>query len=301
MPSRGLPSRLVHRPRVGAGILLMVGVIPVVLGAQGRPDSVHHVASPAVVAGDPVRGKALMNAFRDSLPANSGNRLRCTSCHLEDGTRASAMPWLATAARYPRYRARRGSEETLAQRVNECVARSLAGRMLPEEGPAMRDMLAYLETLRTAPRPAGVDTVRLTGHPEAGRRGFAGVCARCHGTTGQGTPMAPAVWGRSSYSIGAGLARQSVLATFLRHNMPVDHAVTLTDQQAADIAAFVLAKPRQDHPGKERDWPQGDAPVDVAYPTTAARVRGQKLPAARPLLPRRVAPHAVPSSLSSHP
>jgi len=273
---------------IAAGILLSSGVIPVGLFAQ--PSAKDPTAT---VAGNPVRGKALMNGFRDSLPAYSGNRLRCTSCHLEDGTRSTAMPWLATAARYPRVRARRGSEETLAQRVNECVARSLAGRMLPEEGSAMRDMLAYLETLRTAPRPAGVDTVRLTGEPAAGRRGFTGVCARCHGAQGEGTPLAPAVWGRNSYSVGAGLARQTVLATFLRQNMPVDHAVTLSDQQAADIAAYVLTKPRQDHPGKERDWPHGDAPADVAYATTAARARGQSLPAPRPLLPRRVPPLAA--------
>ncbi len=287
MPHRGVSGRRIPT-LITAGILLSSGVIPVGLSAQQ--------ASRAVVAasvGNPGRGKALMNAFRDSLPAYSGNQLRCTSCHLEDGTRPTAMPWLATAARYPRVRARRGSEETLAQRVNECVARSLAGRMLPEESSAMRDMLAYLETLRSAPRPVGVDTVRLTGKPDEGRRGFAGVCARCHGAQGQGTHLAPAVWGRNSYSVGAGLARQTVLATFLRQNMPVDHAVTLSDQQAADIAAYVLARPRQDHPGKERDWPNGDAPADVAYATAAARARGQALPAPRQLLPRRVPPRSA--------
>ena len=246
--------------------------------------------APSATSGNAERGLALVTEFRDSLPAHSGNALRCVSCHLDNGTRPTAMSWLGTAARYPRYRARPGYEETLARRVNECIARSLAGRMLPEDGQEMRDMLAYLETLRAMPRPAAVDSVKLVGDVARGDLGYAKSCARCHGTSGAGMPVAPAVWGSDSYAIGAGMARQFTLATFVRHNMPFDHADTLTAQEAADIAAFVLTQPRQDHPGKERDWPKGDPPVDVAYTTSAAAAAGKPLPPARPLLPRRVSP-----------
>jgi len=239
--------------------------------------------------GDALRGRALVSAFRDSLPKHSGNGLRCTSCHLDDGTRELAMPWLGTAPRYPRYRARRGSEETLAQRVNECVARSLAGRMLAEDGRDMHDILAYLDSLGKISRPAGPDTVRLVGKVTSGGNVYAKTCARCHGATGTGGPM-PAVWGAKSYSIGAGLARQTVLATFVHVNMPYDHKDTLTAQQSADVAAFVLSKPRQDHPGKEQDWPKGDPPADVAYATDGARAANKPLPLKRPVLSRRVTP-----------
>jgi thiosulfate dehydrogenase len=160
--------------------------------------------------------------------------------------------------------------------------------MLREDSRDMLDLLAYLETLRNAARPPGVDSVLLQGVPTRGRREYRLTCVRCHGADGNGTPIAPAVWGAGSYSIGAGLARQFTLATFLRHNMPFDHVVSLSDRQAADVAAYVLAQPRQDHPGKERDWPKGDAPPDVAYRTTAARRAGTSLPAPRPLLRRRV-------------
>ena len=98
------------------------------------------------------------------------------------------------------------------------------------------------------------------------------------------------MFGVRSYSIGAGLARQNVLATFLRWNMPLDQPGALEPQTAADIAAYVLRRPRQDHPGKERDWPNGDPPVDVAYATTAAKQKGVTLPPLRPLLRRRVTP-----------
>lgn len=265
--------------------LLLVAILwlPCTARSQARP----------VVTGDPARGLALMTNFRDSLPAYSGNDLRCTSCHLENGTRPTAMPWLGSAARYPRYRARPGYEESLARRINECIARSLAGRMVREDSREMRDMLAYMETLRDRPRPAAVDSVTLVGSTVRGRRTFAATCERCHGAKGTTLPTGTALWGRGSFSIGAGMARQHTLATFLRHNMPFDHAVVLTPRQAADVAAYVLTFPRQDHPGKERDWPKADAPVDVAYATESARRAGKRLPPARPLLPRRVSPDSL--------
>ena len=244
-------------------------------------------------AGNAERGLALVLNFRDSLPRNSGNRLRCVSCHLDNGTRATAMSWQGTATRYPRDRARPGYEETLARRVNECIARSLAGKMLHEDGTDMRDMLAYIESLRNKPRPAAVDSVKLRGNPLRGGREYARTCARCHGASGEGTPNAPAAWGINSYSVGAGMSRQYTLATFVRHNMPFDHAVALTDQQAADVASYVLLQPRQDHPGKERDWPNADPPSDVAYATTAARAAGKPTPPARPLLRRRISPDSL--------
>ncbi len=257
--------------------------------AQSRADAKVEPELP----GDPIRGLAILTAFRDSLPTHSGNALRCTSCHLDNGTRPSAMPWLGSAGRYPRYRSRPGYEETLARRVNECIARSLAGKMLPEAGREMRDILAYLESLRDRPRPGALDSVLLRGVADRGRQEYAATCSRCHGTQGEGSAQAPAVWGAGSFSIGAGLARQNTMATFVRHNMPFDHLVTLSDQQAADIAAYVISMPRQDHPGKERDWPNADPPSDVAYATAAARAKGNPLPPTRPVLPRRVSPDSA--------
>jgi thiosulfate dehydrogenase len=250
-------------------------------------------AQVAAPPGNPTRGLALLTNFRDSLPRHSGNGLRCVSCHLDNGTRPTAMPWSGSVARYPRFRARPGYEESIERRVNECIARSLAGKMLPEAGREMRDIVAYLETLRSTPRPAGVDSVKLVGNTTRGRRVFASRCVRCHGPAGQGLPTGPALWGAGSFSIGAGMARQYTMATFVRHNMPFDHAIALTDQQAADVTAYVLMHARQDHPGKERDWPKGDVPPDVAYATDGARAAGKPTPPARPLLKRRVSPDSL--------
>ena len=240
-------------------------------------------------AGSASRGLALVQHFNDSLPRNAGNALRCTSCHLDDGRRGNAMPWSGVSARYPRYRARRGGIETIEQRVNECITRSLAGRMLSDSSDAMRDIVAYLDALRDEPAPVRPDTVLLVGDVRRGAVSWSRRCARCHATD-SGEAVAPPVFGARSYSIGAGMSRQSVLATFVRWNMPYDQPGTLSAQEAADVAAYVLRRPRPDHPGKARDWPGGGAPRDVAYTTDAARRLALPLPLIRPVLPRRVSP-----------
>jgi thiosulfate dehydrogenase len=69
------------------------------------------------------------------------------------------------------------------------------------------------------------------------------------------------------------MARIRTLAAFLRHNMPYDLPGSLTDQQAYDLAAYVNSQPRPDLAGKELDWPLGNPPPDVAYPTRATPTR----------------------------
>jgi thiosulfate dehydrogenase len=69
------------------------------------------------------------------------------------------------------------------------------------------------------------------------------------------------------------MARVPTAAAFIRHNMPIDQPGTLTDQQAFDVAAYINGRPRPDFAGKENDWPNGDPPLDAAYPTRAAAAK----------------------------
>jgi thiosulfate dehydrogenase len=107
----------------------------------------------------------------------------------------------------------------------------------------------------------------LTGDTTRGAAIFSARCARCHGTNGQGIPPATPLWGAGSFSVGASLARLGRAASFIRHNMPFDSAGALTDQQAFDVAAYIVAKPRQDSPDKGNDWRNGGTPTDVPYNT----------------------------------
>jgi thiosulfate dehydrogenase len=235
-------------------------------------------AADSVIPGGPYgdavrRGRALVTATRDSLPAHVGNKLRCTSCHLDAGRRESGS-WMGVFARYPQYRPRSGTVETIEYRINDCFRRSMNGTALDPAGDDMRDIVAYLAFLsKGVPVSPPGPSLRLqrwaalTANTDSGSHVFAASCAKCHGSSGEGTAVAPPVWGPESYNIGAGMSRVRTAAEFISRNMPLDAPGTLRDGDAFNVAAFINAHPRPDFPGKENDWPNGDAPPDVAYPT----------------------------------
>lgn len=222
------------------------------------------------------RGRALLVATRDSLPTHVGNRLRCVSCHLDEGRRAQGT-WVGVYARYPQYRSRGDAVQTIEGRVNDCFERSLNGTALAPDGRDMADIVSYLWWLSrgtAVAAPAAKAASRLAGltaDTASGHAVFATICSVCHGAAGQGTAVAPPLWGDSSFNIGAGMARPSAAAAFIRANMPFNAPGTLTDQQAVDVAAYVTGQPRPDFPAKIDDWPLGDPPADIPYRTRAGR------------------------------
>ena len=244
------------------------------------------LASDATIASEPMRlavrrGRALLEHTRDSLPGHVGSSLRCFSCHLNEGNRPNALPLTGVHSRYPQYRPRSGMITLLEDRVNDCFERSLNGKALPLEGQDMRDIVSYLAFISTGVAPPG-DVLGQglraiaprTPDLGRGRAIFSETCSRCHGSNGAGTGLAPAVWGPRSFNLGAGMGRLRTAAAFIRDNMPADQAMELTDQQAFDVAGYLLSQPRPDFPRKADDWPNGDAPADVAYPTRGSSLKG---------------------------
>jgi thiosulfate dehydrogenase len=224
------------------------------------------------------RGRALLRNTRDSLPAHVGNRLQCVSCHAMDGTRRNTMSLVGVYSRFPQYRARGGRIDLIEDRINDCFERSMNGRALDHRSRDMRDMVTYMAFLsRGVPAGSRVDgqgvpaLEPLRGDTTAGRQLFATTCSPCHGADGEGTAAAPPVWGPQSYNIGAGMARVNTAAAFIRAAMPQTAPGTLTPQQAYDLAAYVNSRPRPDFARKADDWPRGDPPPDVAYPTKGRR------------------------------
>ena len=222
------------------------------------------------------RGLFILRHTRDSLPNYAPSSLNCTSCHLEDGTRLEAAPLTGSFARFPKYMPRAGAVVPLADRVNYCFTRSLAGNRLPVESREMQDILAYLAYISTGV-PVGTKIAgakglldppdTLSGDKARGEKVFAGTCSACHGPDGQGMPGIPALWGPKSFSIGASMARVERAASFVQRNMPLGQGGTLSWQEAFDVAAYINSHPRPDSPGKEGDWPLGGAPADVPYAT----------------------------------
>lgn len=249
--------------------------------ATGRPWSAETWQPPVVdsTPDDPFeiavyRGLAILTHTRDSLPSYVGSTLNCTSCHLDEGRRPNAAPLMGVMARYPRFIDRAAAVVPIEDRINYCFTRSLAGSRVPNDSREMQDIVAYLSYIsRGVPTGEHVrgegfaQMPKLTGDSATGRRLFTDNCARCHGNNGAGIGPVPALWGPKSFSVGASMARVERAASFIRHNMPFDKPGSLTDQQAFDIAAYVTSMARPDQPGKESDWPSGDAPADVPYDT----------------------------------
>jgi thiosulfate dehydrogenase len=226
------------------------------------------------------RGHAILAATPDSLPIHVGAALRCTSCHLGDGRQRNALPLTGVYARFPQYRARTGAVQRLEDRVNDCLLRSMNGSALALDDAAMRDIIAYLafisrgtvvEEARSPAAGASLTTEGSTGDTIAGAQVYRAQCVRCHGSDGAGVAPFPPLWGKTSFNIGAGMARLRTAATFIRHNMPQDRAESLSDLDALNVAAYVTSRPRPDFAGKDHDWPNGDAPPDAPYPTIGVK------------------------------
>ncbi len=229
------------------------------------------------------RGRAILSNTRDSLPGHVGNRLRCVSCHMGDGLKPNQMPYVGVYARFPQYRTRSATVEIIEDRVNDCFERSMNGKALPRDSRAMRDIVAYLAFLSYGV-PVGAQVegqglprlAPLPGDTTRGREVFTTRCTTCHGAEGQGgttgTPgsvVGPPLWGPQSFNIGAGMARLRTAASFIHVAMPFDNPGSLTPQQAYDVATYITSRPRPDFARKVNDWPNGDPPPDVAYPTKA--------------------------------
>lgn len=219
------------------------------------------------------RGLAILVSTRDSLPEQVGNDLNCMSCHLDRGTRANGLPLVGVYARFPQYNARAGRVFNLEDRINGCFLRSMNGAELPHDDPRMRAMVAWMahvsEGIPVGATIAGVGLPRpaaTSGDTVAGAAIWEQECARCHGRNGEGSPIAPPTWGPRSFNVGAGMARLRTAAGFIQHNMPLDRPGTLSEEQAINVAAYLVSRPRPDFPGKEEDWPYGGAPEDAAYP-----------------------------------
>ena len=56
------------------------------------------------------------------------NGMNCQNCHLDAGSKPFGNNYSAVAATYPKFRARSGTAETIAKRVNDCFQRSLNGQ-----------------------------------------------------------------------------------------------------------------------------------------------------------------------------
>jgi thiosulfate dehydrogenase len=212
------------------------------------------------------------------------NGMNCQNCHLNAGTRLYGSNFALVASTYPKYRNRSGRLESVEFRINECMERSLNGKKLDSLSREMQAMVAYLKWVgKDVPkgsRPEGTGIKELPwlnreANTKNGYSIYSNKCKTCHGENGEGQTAPdsigyryPPLWGENSYNVSAGLFRISLIAYFIKHNMPykpIAAAPELTDEEAWDVAAFIVSMPR---PQKKfpNDWPNiSTKPVDYPF------------------------------------
>jgi thiosulfate dehydrogenase len=76
--------------------------------------------------------------------------------------------------------------------------------------------------------------------------------APASGPTGQrandGSMVFPALWGDASFNWGAGMSSIDNAAAFIKANMPLSQANSLSDQEAWDVAAYMDSHERPQDP-----------------------------------------------------
>jgi thiosulfate dehydrogenase len=222
------------------------------------------------------------------IAAQITNGMNCQNCHINGGTKNFGFPLSAVAATYPKWLDRSERMQSIESRVNDCLQRSLNGNSLDSLNYEMRAFVAYLRWLgHEVPkgvRPNGSGIQPLTylkraANPVQGKTIYENECSRCHGVNGEGIFTAdktsyvyPPLWGDSSYNVNATLYRIIPLSVFIKANMPFDKvgsSAFLTDEQAWDVAAYLISQQR---PGTRftTDWPNlSKKPIDYPYPPYA--------------------------------
>lgn len=213
------------------------------------------------------------------------NGLNCQNCHLYAGTKVFGNNFSLAAHNYPKYRSRRASVESLFDRINGCMTRSMNGDPLDTQSKEMKAIVAYMNWIGSGLQKdkkiygssnENIPWLQRAADPVKGRVIFETTCARCHGKDGQGVLnhdsteyIFPPLWGPHSYNTGAGMYRISKFADFVRYNMPFGASYRfplLNDEQAWDVAAFVNSQPHPVFKEIQKDWPDiSQKPVDYPF------------------------------------
>lgn len=184
-------------------------------------------------------------------PQYVGNKLTCKNCHFEAGRTMKGLSLVGVGAAYPKYKERHHYSVNLVMRTNDCFERSMNGRPLPSDCKEMNAIITYYQWIsKGLPIYADIPWLGLkpikTSHgpnPIKGKEVYGQKCMACHGSNGQGTPIAPPLWGKNSFNDGAGMAELPKLAAFAHDFMPQGNP-NLTTEEALDVSAFITGQPR---------------------------------------------------------
>jgi thiosulfate dehydrogenase len=208
------------------------------------------------------QGKNIFDDTQNYAKQYVGNGMNCVNCHLSSGRKADSAPLWGAYVRYPAYRSKNNKVNTFEQRIQGCFKFSMNGTAPAPDSPEMVALVTYSYWLASgAPvgaklKGAGYPALPKPGiTPDAGRGKtvYTESCQVCHGANGEGKKadgksVFPPLWGSESFNWGAGMHRIDIAAAFIKANMPLSKSRTLTDQQAWDVATFVMSHERPQDP-----------------------------------------------------
>lgn len=201
------------------------------------------------------------------------NGLSCASCHAGAGLEESSMSLVGSTISYPQYNERADAVMTIEDRINGCMVRSMDGEEFEAGDADLEAIVAYMSYISEGiPERSELDwkdPVAMEDVPvpdaDAGEQLFQQSCIACHAVDGSGTGeiSGPALWGDESFNDGAGLSRHDKMAGFINDFMPKTDPGSLTEQDASDLAAFLLMQECPEFDGHRDDWPKGGRPNDL--------------------------------------
>lgn len=209
------------------------------------------------------RGHDLFTNTQQLRGKNVFNDMNCSSCHLGEGRMPFSGPVWPAAVTLPNYRGKNGHVNNLEERIAGCFAYSMNGTP-PEYGsddmlalsayhqwlakgvPMYPDQPIYGRGFPAPQRPASLSYAN-------GEALYMEKCAICHGKDGSGLYQGgkyvfPPPWGDGSNNWGAGIVRTHTMAGFIKNNMPLGQPLSLSDQEAWDIAYYITQQERPQDP-----------------------------------------------------
>lgn len=216
------------------------------------------------------QGKNIFEDTQHYAKQYVGNGMNCVNCHLAAGRKPDSSPLWGAYVRYPAYRAKNNKVNTYEERIQGCFKFSMNGKAPAPDSPEMVALVTYSYWLATG-APVGAK-LKGAGYPEVakpatapdairGKTVYTESCQICHGANGEGKKVDgksvfPPLWGSEAFNWGAGMHRINTAASFIKANMPLSKGYSLTDQQAWDVATYVMSHERPQDPRFKGDIAQ---------------------------------------------
>lgn len=208
------------------------------------------------------QGKNIFDDTQHYAKQYVGNSLNCVNCHLASGRKPDSAPLWGAYVHYPAYRAKNKKVNTFEQRIQGCFKFSMNGKAPAVDSPEMIALVTYSYWMASgAPVGAKLSGAGYKALPKPaiapdfnrGKAVYTASCQICHGADGEGKKVDgktvfPPLWGSESFNWGAGMHQINNAAAFIKANMPLSKGNTLTDQEAWDVATFVMSHERPQDP-----------------------------------------------------